>query len=74
MMKEIELHEGEMHLSRRVTVHAADEVTVAHVLCCVAVEAGGQLSIRPYIKETPFTIYHDRELHVLADGRLMEEC
>ena len=68
-MQEIDLREGESHLSRTVTEQLADGREKHHRLTLVSLR-GGRVELAPFTRETPGTTYHDGPLLLKADGRL----
>lgn len=70
---EIELKEGESHLSRRVIAEKPDGSSISHGLAVVSLTSGGKMKIEPFRKEIPDTLYHDYPLYVsLATLKLYE--
>lgn len=62
------------HLSRRLTVHYPCGSTEVRLMSIVSLSPSGEPRIVPYTGELPFTLYHDKPLHLyLADPPALYE-
>lgn len=74
--RRVALGQGEGHLSRLVTEHLPQGDARVHRLCVVCLTHEGEARVAPFDGERPYTLYHDRPLHLFigTPPRLYEEA
>ncbi|MCM1006095.1 MAG: hypothetical protein NC402_07350 [Prevotella sp.] len=73
-MREIALDNIHRHLARQVLEHLANGDVIHHRNGIVSYDEAAGLSVCPFEKETPFTVYHDRALHMyINQNKLFED-